>query len=85
MVDFKNLTWATSFATRASRKFIYLPYRASGKKSYCHTMNFNTLHNNNLLTTGNTLRQSLILYTTITCLPQGMLEGFQCNGNQAKG
>ena len=32
MVDFKNLAWATSFATRASRKFIYLPYRASGKK-----------------------------------------------------
>ena len=30
--DFKNLAWATSFATRASRKFIYLPYRASGKK-----------------------------------------------------
>ena len=26
MVDFKNLAWATSFATRASRKFIYLPY-----------------------------------------------------------
>ena len=24
MVDFKNLAWATSFATRASRKFIYL-------------------------------------------------------------
>ena len=23
MVDFKNLAWATSFATRASRKFIY--------------------------------------------------------------
>ena len=38
MVDFKNLAWATSFATRASRKFIYLPYRASGKKSYCHTL-----------------------------------------------
>ena len=36
MVDFKNLAWATSFATRASRKFIYLPYRASGEKSYCH-------------------------------------------------
>ena len=35
MVDFKNLAWATSFATRASRKFIY---RASGKKSYCHTL-----------------------------------------------
>ena len=32
MVDFKNLAWATSFATRASRKFIYLPYRASGRK-----------------------------------------------------
>ena len=29
LVDFKNLAWATSFATRASRKFIY---RASGKK-----------------------------------------------------
>ena len=29
MVDFKNLAWATSFATRASRKFIYLPW---GKK-----------------------------------------------------
>ena len=28
MVDFKNLAWATSFATRANRKFIYLPYRA---------------------------------------------------------
>ena len=26
MVDFKNLAWATSVATRASRKFIYLPY-----------------------------------------------------------
>ena len=38
MVDFKNLAWAASFATRASRKFIYLPYRASGKKSYCHTL-----------------------------------------------
>ena len=38
MVDFKNLAWATSFATRASRKFIYLPYRASGEKSYCHTL-----------------------------------------------
>ena len=38
MVDFKNLAWATSFATQASRKFIYLPYRASGKKSYCHTL-----------------------------------------------
>ena len=36
--DFKNLAWATSFATRASRKFIYLPYRASGNKSYCHTL-----------------------------------------------
>ena len=32
MVDFKNLAWATSFATWASRKFIY------GKKSYCHTL-----------------------------------------------
>ena len=39
IVDFKNLAWATSFATRASRKFIYLPYRASGGKSYCHTLN----------------------------------------------
>ena len=38
IVDFKNLAWATSFATRARRKFIYLPYRASGKKSYCHTL-----------------------------------------------
>ena len=38
IVDFKNLAWATSFATRASRKFIYLPYRASGKKSYCQTL-----------------------------------------------
>ena len=38
MVDFKNLPWATSFATRASRKFIHMPYRASGKKSYCHTL-----------------------------------------------
>ena len=38
MVDFRNPAWATSFATRASRKFIYLPYRASGKKSYCHTL-----------------------------------------------
>ena len=38
MVDFKNLAWATSFVTRASRKFIYLPYRASGEKSYCHTL-----------------------------------------------
>ena len=38
MVDFKNLAWATSFATRASRKFIYMPDRASGKKSYCHTL-----------------------------------------------
>ena len=35
MVDFKNVAWATSFATRASRKFIY---RASRKKSYCHTL-----------------------------------------------
>ena len=32
MVDFKNLAWATSFATPASRKLIYLPYRASGEK-----------------------------------------------------
>ena len=32
MADFKNLAWATSFATRASRKFIYLPYRAGGEK-----------------------------------------------------
>ena len=39
MVDFKNLAWATSFATRASRKLIYLPYRASGEKSYCHNLN----------------------------------------------
>ena len=38
MVDFKNLALATSFAARASRKFIYLPYNASGKKSYCHTL-----------------------------------------------
>ena len=38
IVDFKNLAWATSFATQASRKFIYLPYRASGEKSYCHTL-----------------------------------------------
>ena len=38
MVDFKNLAWATSLATGASRKFIYLLYRASGKKSYCHTL-----------------------------------------------
>jgi len=38
MADFKTLAWATSFATRASRRFIYLPYRASGKKSYCHTL-----------------------------------------------
>ena len=38
LVYFKNMAWATSFATRASRKFIYLPYRASGKKSYCHTL-----------------------------------------------
>ena len=35
MVDFKNLAWATSFATWASRKFIY---RASGKRSYCYTL-----------------------------------------------
>jgi len=40
MVDFKNLAWATSFATQASRKFIYLPYGASGEKSYCHTMDY---------------------------------------------
>ena len=32
MVDFKNLACATSSATRASRKFIYLPYRANGEK-----------------------------------------------------
>ena len=32
MVYFKNLACATSFATQASRKFIYLPYRASGEK-----------------------------------------------------
>ena len=38
MADFKNLARATSFATQASRKFIYLPYRASEKKSYCHTL-----------------------------------------------
>ena len=38
MVDFKNLAWTNSFATQASRKFIYLPYRASGKISYCHTL-----------------------------------------------
>ena len=47
MVDFKNLAWATSFATQASRKFIYLPYRASGKKSYCHTLD----HESGSLTT----------------------------------
>ena len=35
---FKSLAWATSFANQASRKFIYLPYRARGKKSYCHTL-----------------------------------------------
>ena len=28
MADFKNLAWAASSATGASRKFIYLPYRA---------------------------------------------------------
>ena len=38
MVDFKNPAWATSFATRASRKFIYLPYKACEKKSYYHTL-----------------------------------------------
>ena len=38
MVDFKNLAWATSFATRASRKFICLPYRASGFFFYWHTL-----------------------------------------------
>ena len=32
IVDFKNLARATSFATWASRKFIYLPYRASGEE-----------------------------------------------------
>ena len=37
MADFKNLAWATSFATQARRKFIYLSYRASGEKS-CHTL-----------------------------------------------
>ena len=30
MVDFKNLAWATSFATWASRKFIY--WASGGKK-----------------------------------------------------
>ena len=30
--DFKKMVWATSFATWESRKFIYLPIRASGKK-----------------------------------------------------
>ena len=44
MADFKNLAWATSFATRASRKLIYLPYRASGKKSYCHTLQIQCLY-----------------------------------------
>ena len=50
MVDFKNLAWATSFATRASRKFIY---RASGKKSYCHTLfdNVNVTATGMILTT----------------------------------
>ena len=38
MADFKNLAWETSFATWARRKFIYLSYRASGEKSYCHTL-----------------------------------------------
>ena len=38
MADFKNQAWATSFATPARRKFIYLSYRASGEKSYCHTL-----------------------------------------------
>ena len=38
MVDFKNLAWATSFATWASRKFIYLPTGQEGEKSYCHTL-----------------------------------------------
>ena len=32
IVDFKNLAWATSFATQASGKFTYMPYRASRKK-----------------------------------------------------
>ena len=44
MVDFKNLAWATSFANRASRIFIYLPYRASGEKSYCHTLPSNNVN-----------------------------------------
>ena len=41
MVDFKNLAWATSFATQASRKFIYLPTgQMGGKKllSYPETL-----------------------------------------------
>ena len=42
MIDFKNLAWATSFATPASRKFIYLPYRVTGEKSYCdNLLNYN--------------------------------------------
>ena len=44
MADFKDLAWATSFVTRASSKFIYLPYRASGKKSYCHTLQIQCLY-----------------------------------------
>ena len=33
MADFKNLAWATSFASQASGKFICLPYMASGEKT----------------------------------------------------
>ena len=32
IVDFKNLAWATSFATRANRKFITCPTGQVGKK-----------------------------------------------------
>ena len=40
LVYFKNMAWVTSFATQASRKFIYLSYRASGGESYCHTLSY---------------------------------------------
>ena len=40
MVDFKNLAWATSFATQASRKFIYLPTGQVGKKVIVIPWNF---------------------------------------------
>ena len=39
MIDFKNLAWATSFATPASRKFIYSALQGNWEtESYCDNL-----------------------------------------------